>query len=121
MSVNKSGSDVGLDVAFEEMKELSDRGAKNIIDVREPSELVAEGAIPSAINIPLAKLKETLQLTPSDLNALHGLAITDHNSEIILTCRSGARSARAREMAKEVGYTNIRVYGGGILEWNVKK
>ncbi|XP_055345553.1 thiosulfate:glutathione sulfurtransferase-like [Paramacrobiotus metropolitanus] len=120
MSTDGILSNTGTDVTFEEMKRLSDMGAMNLIDVREPAELAKDGAIPSAVNIPLGQFKDTLRLSPSELQALHGLAVQGQDSEIIVSCRSGRRSTLAAAMARELGYTNVRNYAGGILEWNAK-
>jgi len=67
-----------------------------IIDVREPYEF-ATGHVKGALNIP-----------PADLMAgtkkLDGIA---KDTEIILYCRSGSRSAVSANILKARGYTNI--------------
>lgn len=39
------------------------------------------------------------------------------NSEIILMCRSGARSGRACEFLQSQGFTNVANLKGGITAW----
>lgn len=67
-----------------------------IIDVREPAEYET-GHVDGAINIPPSQLlagSEKLNNIPKD-------------SEIILYCRTGSRSAVAMNMLKDLGFTNL--------------
>ena len=67
-----------------------------IIDVREPFEF-ATGHVKGALNIPPAKLMagaKKLQDVPKD-------------TEIILYCRTGSRSAVAANILQSLGYTNL--------------
>lgn len=68
-----------------------------IIDVREPSEY-ATGHVKSALNIPPAKIMQGL---PKEL------ADTPKDADIILYCRSGARSAMAAQFLSRYGFTNL--------------
>ena len=43
-------------------------------------------------------------------------ALTDKDQLILVYCRSGRRSKIAAEALVELGYTNIREFGG-ILDW----
>jgi sulfur-carrier protein adenylyltransferase/sulfurtransferase len=76
-----------------------------IIDVREQVEWDA-GHIPGAVFIPLGQLGEEI-----------GAAVPDKGTEIILQCRSGARSGRGTVLLQQLGYTNVVNLAGGILEW----
>lgn len=69
---------------------------KIIIDVREPQEF-AEGHIEEALNIPLANLMKNP----------HELEDISKDAEIILYCRSGARSNAAIEILRALGYKNL--------------
>jgi len=73
-----------------------------LLDVRTPSEYAA-GYIPTARNLPLQSIPDTLPEAPRD-------------SLIILYCRSGNRSAQAAKLLQKEGYTNI-VDFGGINRW----
>jgi adenylyltransferase/sulfurtransferase len=75
-----------------------------ILDVREPAEL-AEGAIPGSLMIPLGELPRRL-------------AELDPSREIVVHCRSGARSARAVALMRERGFNRASNLTGGILNWN---
>ncbi len=76
-----------------------------VIDVRQPDEYAA-GYVEGAINIPLAMINEkTLSNVPKD-------------SEIIVYCRSGARSNTAVGKLLELGYTKVT---NGINQENIEK
>ncbi len=40
--------------------------------------------------------------------------------EVIIHCRSGARSGNAKEFLNSAGFTNVRNVLGGILDWHDK-
>jgi phage shock protein E len=79
---------------------------KVIIDVREPFEF-ATGHVKGALNIPPTKLMK-------GASKLEGVA---KDTEIIVYCRSGARSAVAMNMLQKLGYTNVK---NGINKDHVK-
>lgn len=94
-------------ITVQELKERMDNGEKlTIIDVRETYEF-EEGNIPGATNIPLA-------LVPLRIDELEEY----RNTELIMQCRSGARSAAATQVLQNSGFTNVRNLEGGILAWN---
>ncbi len=74
-----------------------------LVDVRTPEEYVP-AHIPTAINIPVDKIGEN---PPTK----------DKDALIIVYCRSGARSARAKATLEEMGYTNVHNFGG-IIDWS---
>ena len=41
----------------------------------------------------------------------------DRNREIVVQCRSGARSQRIAEFLAQQGYPNVKNLAGGILAW----
>jgi rhodanese-related sulfurtransferase len=43
------------------------------------------------------------------------------NEEVIVHCRSGARSNNAKLFMMENGFTNVRNLLGGMLEWRAQK
>jgi rhodanese-related sulfurtransferase len=96
------------DITTDELKKRLDMGEKlNIFDVREPHEY--EEFNIGATLIPLGEL-------PSRLNELN--AIKDQ--EIIVHCRSGARSGNAKLFLEDNGFTNVRNLIGGMLDWRSK-
>ncbi|MEZ5013100.1 MAG: rhodanese-like domain-containing protein [Chitinophagales bacterium] len=93
------------DITVEELKERMDAGEDLfIIDVREPHEY-AEFNI-GAENIPLAALP--MRFWDFD---------DKKEEEIIVHCRSGARSASAKAFLTQSGFTKVRNLSGGMLEW----
>lgn len=95
-----------MDITVEELKQKLDSGEKFIfIDVREPWEY--EEFNLGAQLIPLGSLTNLIG------------ELEDHkNEEIILHCRSGARSGMAQAMLTGQGFTNVRNVTGGVLAWN---
>jgi len=79
-----------------------------IIDVRESSERSGElGYIKGSRLIPLAEI-------PQALDSLD----KERNNEIILVCRSGARSTTAAAILKGLGFSRVKNMKGGMLAWN---
>ena len=76
-----------------------------ILDVREDKEYAA-GHIPKAKHIPLGKLVSRIK------------ELDKHkNKPILVTCRSGQRSARACGMLKKAGFETVFNQSGGIIAW----
>jgi rhodanese-related sulfurtransferase len=76
-----------------------------ILDVREDKEF-ASGHIPKAKHIPLCQLSSRLK----ELDKHKG-------KPILVTCRSGHRSARACGMLKKAGFETVFNQEGGIIAW----
>ena len=75
-----------------------------ILDVRTQEEY-NQGHIPGAIVISHEEIAEKA----ADV-------LTDKNQLILVYCRSGRRSKIAAEALAELGYTNIKEFGG-IIDW----
>jgi sulfur-carrier protein adenylyltransferase/sulfurtransferase len=87
-----------------ELKARIDAGnAPVILDVREAHE-VAICRIRGSRTIPLGQLP-------------HRLTELDPRTEVVVHCKSGARSAKAVAMLREAGFTNAKNLAGGILRW----
>jgi len=96
------------DINVIQLKEKLDNGDDfYFIDVREIHEYEAENL--KAVNIPLGEI-------PNKVEELRGL----NAKEIIIHCRSGARSGTAKKFLEQAGFTNVRNVLGGILDWNEK-
>ncbi|MGB9128549.1 MAG: rhodanese-like domain-containing protein [Thiobacillus sp.] len=76
-----------------------------VLDVREDKEFAA-GHIPKAKHIPLGQLA-------GRLNELDKFK----NKPVLVTCRSGQRSARACGMLKKAGFETVYNQAGGIIAW----
>ena len=96
---------VYMNITAEEAKALMESETGYIIlDVREQDEYDA-GHIPGAILIPYTRIEEEASEK-----------LTDKDQLILVYCRSGRRSKIAADALMELGYTNIREFGG-ILDW----
>ncbi|MDE3235751.1 MAG: rhodanese-like domain-containing protein [Bacteroidota bacterium] len=96
-------------ITAEEVKARLDAGEKlNLIDVREPHEH-ADFNI-GGILFPLGKV-QSMQL--EDIEDLK-------DAEVIMYCRSGARSMQASMILEQSGFTNVSNLVGGMLNWQDK-
>ena len=73
-----------------------------LVDVREQHEF-DDLHIPGSILVPLSEFSERYEELPKDKN-------------IIMQCRSGARSSKTTDILVENGYKAINM-AGGILAW----
>ena len=94
------------DITTTELKQRLQAGeTPHIIDVRETWE-VEESRIPGSQNIPLGTL-------PTKLDDLEDLK----DQEVIVHCKSGARSASAKAFLTQQGFTNVRNLEGGMMAY----
>lgn len=98
-------ADTGLISPREASAMYTDKKAV-IVDVREDSEW-NEAHIPGAIHIPLGQLNKRL----SELEPYK-------DSPVITQCKSGGRSAKARDVLKSAGFSKIYSMDGGIIAWD---
>lgn len=88
-----------------EAKEIMDSGVSYfLLDARTQSEY-DEGHIEGAVMIPEYEIKSSQGKLPSDKDTL-----------ILVYCRSGRRSKIAAQALCELGYTNVKEFGG-IITW----
>jgi sulfur-carrier protein adenylyltransferase/sulfurtransferase len=78
-----------------------------VVDVREPDEYAGElGHIDGAALVPLATLAAAAASWP-------------RGEDVVLVCRSGARSGRGAAMlAQELGFARVMNLRGGMMAWN---
>jgi len=97
-----------MDINVTELKEKIDKGEDFIfIDVREPHEYEAFNL--GAKLIPVGNVMNTIP------------DFEDHKEdEIIIHCRSGARSGMAQQLFQAAGFKNVRNVLGGVLAWQEK-
>lgn len=92
-------------VTVEELKKKLDAKEKIfVLDVREPHEY------------PIANLGAPLIPVGSIESRIAEIA-EHRNDEVIVHCRSGARSQKAALALKAAGFTNVSNLSGGILAW----
>lgn len=93
------------DISVKELKSRLDKSEKFVfIDVREEWEYEEDNL--GAQNIPLGEL-------PHRLNELEKYK----DEEIVIHCRSGARSGNAKKFLEGKGFTKVRNVLGGILAY----
>lgn len=88
-----------------EATRLMNQGPALVLDVRDPKEY-AEGHLPKARHIPVRELSGRL-----------GEIAKFKDKPVIVTCRSGTRSAAACRLLKKSGFTKVFHLKGGIVEW----
>lgn len=92
------------DVTVEELKSrLDGQDPVLLVDVREQREFEI-CRIPGSVLIPLGEL-------PARLSELDG------HTDMVVHCKSGARSAKAVALLHDAGYAQARNLQGGILAW----
>jgi len=81
------------------------RGGSDVVmlDVRTPEEY-AQGHIPGVVSIPLNQVPSRLAEIPKD-------------KTVVVTCRTGNRSAQAAQLLRQRGYNNVHNMLGGIAAW----
>ena len=78
----------------------------HLLDVREPFELIAFGAIPGVQNIPVGELAFRMNELPSD-----------RSRPIAVICQSGNRSSEAAHYLVTRGYARVYDLDGGTYAW----
>jgi rhodanese-related sulfurtransferase len=97
-----------MDITVQELKQkLDDEHDFLLLDVREPWEY--EEFNIGAMSIPLGDLQSRID----DLDDWM-------TKEVVVHCKSGARSAAAKEFMTRQGFSNVRNLIGGILEWKAQ-
>ena len=93
------------EITAKELKAIIDRKDKFVlVDVREPHEYQI-AKIPGSKLIPLGEVGQRA-------NEL------DTADDIVVHCRSGARSAKAIDVLQKMGFKRLRNLQGGILAWS---
>ena len=99
-------STVGSKSAAKDLSAMLDRGDNiYLVDVREPNEYEIV-SIPGATLIPKGEFLNgsALEKMPQD-------------KQIVLHCKSGARSAEVLAVLKNAGFSDAVHVGGGVLAW----
>jgi rhodanese-related sulfurtransferase len=91
------------------VKTRMDRGDKFVlIDAREESEF-AKDHLPGAIHLGKGIIERDIEARVPELN-----------TEMVLYCGGGFRSALAADNLQKMGYTNVISMDGGIRDWREK-
>jgi len=91
------------------VKKRMDRGDKFVlVDVREESEF-AKDHLPGAVHLGKGVIERDIEGRVPELN-----------TELVLYCGGGYRSALAADNLQKMGYTNVISMDGGIRGWREK-
>jgi len=94
-----------MDIDIKELKEKIDSGKEFIfLDVREPHEYEAFNL--GAKLVPLGTIMSAIEELEDK-----------KDQEIVIHCRSGARSGQAQQFMQQYGFKNVRNLTGGVLAW----
>lgn len=97
---------MSTEIGPEELQgELQISSAVTLIDVREPHEF-SYSHLDRAINIPLGKISDRLP------------EILTEKKQVVVYCKSGARSQKAVAQLRQAGMTNVRNLSGGLSAWS---
>jgi rhodanese-related sulfurtransferase len=97
------------ETTVDEIKQRLDRGDKfTLLDVREESEF-AKDHLPGAIHLGRGIIERDIEVR-----------VPDPNTELVLYCGGGFRSALAADNLQKMGYTQVISMDGGIREWREK-
>jgi rhodanese-related sulfurtransferase len=79
-----------------------------VLDVRGPDEYNGElGHVPVAYNVPVEELRRRL----GELDGHRELPVA-------IVCRTDKRSAKAAEVLRRAGFSDVQVVRGGMEQWN---
>jgi adenylyltransferase/sulfurtransferase len=95
------------EITVTELKKRQDAGEKLLLlDIREPYELDI-AVLANSIHIPMGDIPDRLE----DLKQYE-------DSDIVVYCRSGRRSAHCVEFLREQGFARSFNLKGGIIAWS---
>ena len=105
------GSDGGAAVRWTDVETLHEallgEEPPAVVDVRNPDEVTGPlGAIPGALNVPLAEL-------PARMAELEDL----RQRSVVLVCLSDKRSAAAAGLLRQAAFKDLTVLRGGMQAW----
>lgn len=97
------------ETSVDQVKARLDRGDRFLlVDVREESEFTKDH-LPGAMHLGKGIIERDIEVRVPELN-----------TEIVLYCGGGYRSALAADNLQKMGYTNVISMNGGIREWREK-
>lgn len=96
----------------DQVAEELEKGEAVLVDLREPQERQATGAIPGAISAPRGMLEFY-----ADPSQPYHREEFQPEKRVILHCASGGRSALGAARLKEMGYKDVAHLDGGINAW----
>ena len=98
-------------LSYDESVDLISNTQTVIIDVREESEVYNLGLIKNAVHIPRGLIE--FKLSP---NSTNNPVLIEDNTNILVYCAGGYRSALAAKSLLDLGFKNVYNLGG-FQEW----
>jgi rhodanese-related sulfurtransferase len=92
-------------IKADKLNEMMVENPPFIVDVREASEIEANGFIAGSINIPIRDLLKNLDKLPAQ------------DQKIVITCASGHRGSLGMMALRLLGYTDVVNVNGGLNAW----
>lgn len=86
-----------------------------VVDVRDAAEISSTGLAARGVNISLGNLPVGADKeVPEDWRDSR---LQDRSRQVITTCQMGPNAARAAQLLKEMGFTNVTYMDGGMEAW----
>lgn len=119
---NDSGIAPPKTYSYTEIQDLSSDPHPNriLIDVREPSELLQTGRIPTAKSVPISSAPDAFFMPAEDFETKFGFPRPSEQDEVIFYCKAGVRSRQASLLAGQARPTfggKIGNYLGSWVDW----
>lgn len=119
---NPSGIAPTKSYTFQEIQDLVSSPSPDqiLIDVREPSELLATGRIPTAKSVPISSAPDAFFMSEEDFETKFGFQRPGEKAEVIFYCKAGVRSRQAALLAGQARPLfggKVGNYNGSWLDW----
>lgn len=92
-------------IKVDKLNEMLVENPPFIVDVREPSEVEANGYIMGSVNIPIRELLKNLD------------KLSGKDEKIVITCASGHRGSLGMMALRLLGYSDVVNVNGGLNAW----
>ncbi|KAJ9654060.1 Thiosulfate sulfurtransferase rdl2, mitochondrial [Neophaeococcomyces mojaviensis] len=108
--------------SYQDIADLTFNPSPNriLIDVREPSELLQTGRIPTAKSVPISSAPDAFFMSAEDFETKFGFPRPSEGDEVIFYCKAGVRSRQAALLAGQARPAfggKIGNYHGSWIDW----
>ncbi|XP_066581446.1 rhodanese domain-containing protein CG4456-like [Prorops nasuta] len=122
-SANKMNDNLStLKISYDELLEAQKNDNILIVDVREQEEIDQTGKLPGSIHIPMGDVANYFtNSSEKSFKERFNKLKPNHDTKVILSCKSGKRSGMVQQELQKLGYKNIYNFTGGWMEWESKQ
>ena len=99
-------------LSVDDVKDILDDSAIQLIDIRDVRELWMLGTIPGAYHAPRGMLEFWI-----DPDSPYAKPIFQSDKKFVLFCGGGLRSALATKALQDMGFSNVAHIEGGFTAW----